>query len=107
MTALAALNESTWTLERLSDELFYQLAFYDHYYRQANELIHKIPICEPAPPFVIMLSDLSPRIKAELEGCKHKGRYYVLRKAAGRVFENIDYNYFHLSVKSRLIVELC
>lgn len=106
MTAIIALNQYVWTLERLVDELFYNLAFYDHYYEQASLLLHWIAVYEPAPPFVIKLSDISPRIRAELEACKRPGRLYVLRHAAGRIFENIDYNYYHLNVKARLTVRL-
>jgi hypothetical protein len=106
MTAVIALRDGPWSLERLKDELTYRLEFFDHYYAQARGLMYKIPVYEPAPAFIITLSDLTERIRAELEASKRITRLEVLREAVGRLFENIDYNYFHLSVKKRLIVEL-
>jgi hypothetical protein len=79
---------------------------FDHYYDQAGFLLHRIPVYEPVPAFIISLADLTDRIRLELEASSKRGRREVLREAVGRLFENIDYNYFHLSVKSRLVVEL-
>jgi hypothetical protein len=106
MTAIIALRDGPWSLERLKDELASRLTVFDQYYEQVKALMYKIPVADPAPAFIISLSDLSGRIRTELEATTKKGRYEVLREAAGRLFENIDYNYFHLSVKKRLIVEL-
>jgi hypothetical protein len=106
MTAVIALRDGPWTLARLTDELFYRLAVFEHYYEQANRLMHRIPLYEPVPSFVISLTDLSQRLRSELEECKKSTRGLVLIGAVGKLFENIDYNYFHYSVKSRLVVEL-
>ena len=106
MTALIALKDGPWSLARLTDELACRLAVFDHYYEQVRTLMYRIPVCEPAPAFIITLTDLTERIRAELEASTRRGRYEVLREAAGRIFENVDYAYFHLSVKRRLVVEL-
>jgi hypothetical protein len=106
LTAIIALRDGPWSLERLKDELGSRLAVDEHYYQQVKDLIYKIPVCEPVPAFIVSVSDLSERIRTELEVSTKKGRYEVLRESVGRLFENIDYNYFHLSVKKRLIVEL-
>jgi hypothetical protein len=107
MTALTCLRtDDVWSLEHLVDELASQLAIYDDYYNQARSLIYKIPIADPPQTFKIKLSHLSDRINKELYQCKKRGLTYVLKEAAGRVFENVDYKYFHQSVKHRLDVEL-
>lgn len=106
LTAIIALNQTIWSLERLTDEIFYNLAFYDHYYEQARELMKKIPVRNPPPAFTIKLSELFDRIVVELEASTRRGRQYTLTQAVGRVFENVDYNYYHLSIKRQLSVEL-
>lgn len=68
MTALLALKDGPWTLERTVDEIFYNLAFYDalKYYEQARQLKFKIPVTNPSIPFKISLADLSDRVVVEL-----------------------------------------
>jgi hypothetical protein len=106
MTAIIALKDGPWSLARLTDEVALRLAVLDHYYAQVRALMYRIPVCEPTPPFIISLTDLTERIRAELEASKRIARLEVLREAVGRIFENVDYSYFHASVKKRLVVEL-
>ena len=63
------------------DELFLHLACFteiiknnqgqtlaiEKYYHQANELLSRIPVARPTPPFIIYLSDLTPRLLQELK----------------------------------------
>jgi hypothetical protein len=106
-----------WTEERIIDELFLQLAetkmiiqnsdksiAVRKYYHQALALRRWIPIAEPAPEFVVNLSDLNARIILELKTLGDP--YYVLRQAVGRIFENTDFRQYHLSVARKLKVRL-
>jgi hypothetical protein len=109
-----------WTEEYLVDLLFLRIAsikesvcndkgqtvHFRKYYRQARELMKWIPIARPPPEFVINISDLTPRIIKELtqiETCK-KARNYIILQAVTRIFENLDFEYCHLSIFRNLKV---
>lgn len=83
------------------------------YYVQARKLMYWIPITKPSkliPPFIINLSDLTPRLKSEFEDfCKLNDDLEIgifLKEIAARFFENIDYQYAHDSVLSHLMVRV-
>jgi hypothetical protein len=59
-----------------------------------------IPISKPSPVFVINISDLTPRIKSEIAAISQTTTtlQYVLTHAVGRIFENLDFDYYHLSI---------
>jgi hypothetical protein len=122
-------NESLdilWTTERLIDELFidlsstsceikklgndgvYQIIHFKKYYRQALNKFYRIPLWTPAPSFIISISDLSEKVKSELDnyykaGCRNMFNY-IVTEAVGRLFENIDRIYFHQSIMKNLKV---
>ena len=63
------------------------------YYRQARDLMKWIPIAKPIPPFIIYISDLTLQVKKELEELATTAPddlSYMLRQAAGRIFENLN-----------------
>ena len=107
-----------WTEQCLIDELFLQLAttkslvphngrcgiVVHKYYDQAFALYKWIPIVRPVPKFVVRLSDLSTRVVAELRCLEDPQQ--VLKKAVGRIFENIDELQYHQSIARNLKVEL-
>jgi hypothetical protein len=99
-------NNEVWTIEKLVDELFLCLAKSPNgfYYVQAEYLLHRIPIHRPAPFFEIKLSDLTSKIRHEIRDylSNKKALDYILKTSVGRLFENLDVDYFHLSVKSKL-----
>jgi hypothetical protein len=119
-TILSNVEEEYWTEEYLIDQIFLMLAvckiYKKHnrdcgitvykYYSQAFRLFKPIIICDPdnPPEFIISISDLTPRIIAELETLDDS--YYVLKLAVGRIFENIDSNRYHLTIASKLKVRL-
>lgn len=82
------------------------------YYRQARELMRWIPRVRPdtkeAPEFVINANDLSPKVIEELEIRANNlpAIGYILKQAAGRVFENMDYEFYHLSIARNLRVRM-
>jgi hypothetical protein len=78
------------------------------YYRQARELMKRIPIARPPPEFVINTSDLSPKLIEELEARLDNPPTfaYILKAAAGRIFENLDFNRYHQSIARSLKVRL-
>jgi hypothetical protein len=78
------------------------------YYRQARELMKWIPIARPPPEFVIKTSDLSPKLIKELEArLDNTSTFgYILKEAAGRIFENLDFNRYHQSIARCLKVRL-
>src|SRR5689334_20398018 len=110
-------DKAFFTIEALVDELFLCLAKTQQtitnqencskqvtvrkYYRQARDLMMWIPIQKPIPPFIIYISDLTLLVKDELDELaltSPDDLSYILRQAAGRIFENLDFNYYHLSI---------
>lgn len=110
----------SWTSNYLVDRLKEHLAIfevpvvlgnnekiYDHrkYYQQAHKSLifgaHK-----PVSPFVIYLSDLTPKIIKELHALDRESRKYVLKQAAGRIFEDINSLLYHNSISKVLEVKL-
>jgi hypothetical protein len=102
-----------YTLQGLIDEVFLHLTkvreaitleggkviHIRKYYRQASELIYRIPIYEPHPAFNISLADLTPELIEELNTLPKNGLDYLLKEVASLFLENCDYNYFHRSAK--------
>jgi hypothetical protein len=77
------------------------------YYAQARQLMKWVPIAKlPSNEFVINISDIPPDVRKEIEnlGNNPKTLQYVLTQAAGRIFENLDFEYYHLSVARNLRV---
>jgi hypothetical protein len=108
-----------WAEECLIDELFLQLAgtkeIVKHngrrvnvykYYNQAFRLLRWIPIAKPTPEFIVNMPDLTTRIIAELKALEKDGSQYVLKQAVGRIFENINFRQYHLSIARNLEVVL-
>lgn len=80
----------------------------DLYHKQAYSLMIAIPIEKSAPVFEIEISDLNEHVNTELDSrrdCK-KEIDCILKEAIGRIFRNIDENYFFMSVKRLLQVRL-
>jgi hypothetical protein len=101
----------------LIDELFLQLASTKQtikhndkcvtvrkYYNQALVLRPWIAVAVPTPKFVINSYDLTPKITAEIKPLNESK--YVLKEAVGRIFENIDFRQYHLSISRVLEVDL-
>jgi len=129
MTQIVAEDKEEWSNGYFKDQFFLCLiktksdtnngVFLSDrkYYKQAIDLMYRIPLTEQYPkskeeavPFVINLSDLSPRVKTELKHyCKLYNKRQVtllLKEVVMRLFENIDYEYAHLSVMRKLRVVL-
>jgi hypothetical protein len=119
MNAQLHKEREYWTEECLIDETFLQLAATKaivkngdkrisiyKYYNQAFRLRNWITIAKPTPEFIINISDLTPRVIAELKALDKKGAEYVLNKVVGRLFENIDFRQYHLSIARKLKVRL-
>ncbi len=109
-------DQDQWTTARLADEFFLSLC-HEKYYKQAKDLMFRIPITEQYPteeqavlPFVIDWSDLSPKVQDEFsEYCKHYSKKQIkvfLKQVVIRLFENLDYSYAHMSVMKKLRVRL-
>jgi hypothetical protein len=118
-------EQELWTTECLVDQLFLCLAGTKEYitttttnkndrtipvrkyYSQARRLMKWIPIARPAPEFVINISDLSLKVRKEIESIidSPTALQYVLTQAVGRIFENIDFDYYHLSIARSLKVK--
>ncbi len=114
-------QEEIWTIERIVDEVFLNLARTTEsitieengrsipvkkYYRQARELMKWIPIARPSPEFVINIRDLTPKVRKQIESiisC-HETLQYVIIQAVGRIFENLDFDYYHLNIVRNLRV---
>jgi hypothetical protein len=116
--------DDLWTTERLKEEAFLSLARIQEkivneqgesvtvrkYYRQAREKMYWIPISNPIIPFIIHISDLSGKVRNELDDyCKTVGKRaltHILNEIAGKFFENLDFEYYHGSMIRNLIVRL-
>jgi hypothetical protein len=117
----SAEDNEFWTIERLVDKLFLRMAkvtekvnnngkeiHVKKYSRQARELLRWIPIAKPSPAFVIYVSDLTPQLVAQLEDLitAPDNLRYVLTQAVARIFENLDFDRFHMSVARNLRLRL-
>ena len=76
---------------------------YPYRYRdQARKLLYRIPIDKPAPYYIIHVSDLDRKVKQQLKDLKasytNKDYQDIISSAVDRIFESINYAYFHLSV---------
>jgi hypothetical protein len=108
-----------WTIAHLTDELFLQIAkkreiinyngkkitIYK-YYHQALRMWKWIPISKPKAKFIINISDLTPRIYCELKSLDKHTAQYVLKESVKRIFENIDFKFYHEHVEDNLEVTL-
>ena len=72
------------------------------YYLQAWKLQGIISVGHPVPHFIIMLSDLNPKIKQALNELEYETKNFVINQAIGRIFENINPRLYHLSIARRL-----
>jgi hypothetical protein len=113
-----------WTTDRCINEIFLCLAkvkekiidgdgisrYTSKYERRAREIIYRIPIYRPSPLLIIHISDLSQRVKNELEvllkETDEKTVLMLLKESTGKFFENLDFAYYHTSVKKSLKVRL-
>ncbi len=117
--------EDLWTTEAFIDELFLCLAGVKEiitndesygkqitvrkYYRQARDLMKWIPVAKPSPRFVVYFSDLTPNVKDRLDELARTYKdtlTYILKQSVGRIFENLDFDYYHLSIARNLKVRL-
>ena len=108
-----------WTIAHLTDELFLQLAktkvivnyngkkvsIYK-YYNQALRMWKWIPISKPKAKFVVKISDLTPRIYCELKNLDISAAQYVLKESVKRIFENIDFKFYHEHIENNMEVVL-
>jgi hypothetical protein len=114
---LAGYNEiESFTLGGLIDDLYLSLLstketvtdnsgrgiVSNKYYLQAWKLQGLISVGHPPPLFVIMLSDLNPKLKQALKDIDEETKNYVLNQAIGRIFENINPRLYPLSIARRL-----
>jgi len=113
---LVYVDDHEWTTSRFKDEFLLCLTK-NGYYQQAKNTIYNIPLTEQNPksinesgPFIINFRDLSCRVQTEfLEYCKVYGSGNVqllLKEVVIRLFENLDYNYAHMSVMKKLRVQV-
>ena len=108
-----------WTIAHLTDELFLQIAktkeiiIYNgkkvsiyKYYNQAFRMWKWIPISRPKAKFIINILDLTPRIYSEIRNLNEFTAQYVLKDSVKRIFENIDFKFFHEHIEDNLNVVL-
>jgi hypothetical protein len=116
-------KEPEWTVESLVDELFLNLAdtkaivtndkgrtiTIRKYYSQARQLIRWIPVARlPSNEFVINICDLTPQVIRKIESVIDSPRtlQYILTQALGRIFENLEFQYYHISIAKNLRVKM-
>ncbi len=74
------------------------------YYNQALRMWKWIPISKPKAIFVVYVSDLTPRIYCELKSLDNHTAKYVLKESVKRIFENIDFKFYHEHIEDNLDV---
>ena len=99
-----------YSIGRAIDELYLCLMKVEdnRYEKQAMKIFYLIPIYRPPPFFDIRISDLNEQVKKELDDrWKHKHEInHILKTSVGKIFLNINQDYFLLSVKRLLKVRL-
>lgn len=113
------VDYSEWTTDRLKDEFFLALvnAPDNKYYDEAKILMYKIPLTSQYPqseleaiPFFINFADLSLRVQSEFEKfCIINNKMRIglfLKEVVIRLFENLDYEYTHMSVMRKLRIKM-
>jgi len=65
-----------------------------------------IPISKPKAKFIINISDLTPRIYCELKSLDKHSAQYVLKEAVKRIFQNIDFKFYHEHIEDNLEIVL-
>jgi hypothetical protein len=116
---LKYVDESEWTTDRLKDEFFLCLAKApdNKYYEEAKILMYKIPLTPQYPqseleaiPFFISFADLSSRVQSEFKQfCVINNKKRVglfLKEVVIGLFENLDYEYAHMSVLRKLRIKV-
>jgi hypothetical protein len=80
----------------------YEIYVSNKYIKHAEQLIYRIPIWRPIPEFLVSLSDLTPRLRAELSQLLKAESYetvnYIMQHALAVIFECVNERYFQLSV---------
>ena len=76
------------------------------YYNQALRMWKWIPNSKPKAKFVVNISDLTPRIYCELKNLDRYAAQYVLKESVRRIFENIDFKFYHEHIEDNLEVVL-
>lgn len=62
----------------------------DRFYQsQAREILFRAPLYQPTPIFNIYLQDLDDELIEKLSQYDVENRYYILREAVCRIFENL------------------
>jgi hypothetical protein len=113
------INIEYWSIEHLIDELFLQIAKkreiinYNNkkitiykYYHQALRMWKWIPISKPKAKFIINISDLTARLYCELKSLEKHTVQYVLKESVKRIFESIDFKFYHEHIEDNLDVVL-
>jgi len=108
-----------WTTGRLKEEFFLCLvkAPEKKYYSQAKDLMFRIPLTQQysksdqeSVPFIINFSDLTARVQAEFKDlCIDYDKAQItlfLKEVVIRLFENLNYEYTHMSVLKKLRVSI-
>ena len=111
-----------WSKEKLIDELFLHLMRVQEivtndsgdkirvrkYHWRATELERWIPIARPPPEFIVDKSDFKDRLRKELldEITSNDARQDALKEAVGRIFENLNFERYQLSIARNLKVRL-
>ena len=116
---LMYVDESEWTTARLKDEFFLCLVKTpdNKYYEEAKTLMYKIPLTPQYPqseieaiPFIINFADLSSRVQSEFKQyCIINNKKKVglfLKEIIIRLFENLNYDYAHMSVMQKLRIKM-
>ena len=97
-------DNEIWGTEKIVDELHFHLEKQEKYEQQTRNLMYRIPLAKPSPEFIIFISDLEDNNKLikELDELSDEFLDYVVRKAVGRIFCNINARYYIESVKQCL-----
>jgi hypothetical protein len=104
-----------WTSAAVKDELTFQLSsaisfkiddnsqvihITHRYYNRADLVLYRINVYEPPPDFIINLSDISPKLRSQLEQVYKSSRDAfdrLVTEAVQSILESINQRYYHVS----------
>jgi hypothetical protein len=72
------------------------------YEEQARYKMYRVPVFRPPPVFAVYLKHLDDRLKKELANLDKESKDFVMRDAIGRICEQVNKQFFLLSVKPLL-----
>jgi len=98
---------TNYLIDRLKQRLASVVDSFDNRYYYFKALQYLIAgACDPVPPFIVYMVDLTPRLVDELNELDPFTCRFVLKQAVGRIIEDVGFRLYHNSISKVLEVKL-